>query len=111
MPEVGEKMRSHITKNNVICSKFCAISSPPPPPPKKKVIARGDCQEFSFLYRRTLKQMKLKRSSGYVPIVHLFLRLSVLLQSASSFEETAPLLRRMKKKWRCAGRYSQTKTP
>ena len=57
---------------------------------KKKVIAHGHgaCQEFSFLYRRSLKQMKRKRSSGNV--LHLFLRLSVLLQSASSFEETAP---------------------
>ena len=40
----------------------------------------------SFLYRRTLKQMKQKRSSGNV--VHLFLQLSILLQQ--SFEETAP---------------------
>ena len=59
---------------------------------KKKVIAHGDCQEFSFLYRRTLKQMKQKkRSSGNV--VHLFLQLSVLLHQVSKKQH------RMKKKW------------
>ena len=55
---------------------------------KKKFIAHRDCQEFSFLFGRTLKQLKQKRSSGNVN--HLFLRRFVLLQSASSFEETAP---------------------
>ena len=49
---------------------FCANSNK-----QKKVIAYVDCQEFSFLYRRTLKQMKQKRSSGNA--VHLFLRLMV----------------------------------
>ena len=78
---------------------------------KKKIIAHGDCQEFSFLYERTLKQMKQKRSSGNV--VHLFLRLSVhtgtLLHEVS--KKQRGMLRRIKKKWRCAGRDSQTKTP
>ena len=57
----------------------------------------------SFLYRHALKQMKQKWSSGNV--VHLFLRLSVLLHQVRRKH------RRMKKKWGCAGRYSQTKTP
>ena len=68
---------------------------------KTKVIAHGDYQEF-FLYRRTLKQIKQKRSSGNV--VHLFLRLSMLLHQVLKKQ------RRMKKKWRCVGCYSQTKT-
>ena len=53
---------------------------------KQKVIAHEDCQEFSFLYRRTLKQMKQKRSSGNV--VHFFF--ATFGTSTSSFEETAP---------------------
>ena len=61
---------------------------------KKKVIARGDCQEFSFLYRRTLKQTKQKSSSGN--IVHLLQRLSVLLHQVSKKQRRT--LRRMKKK-------------
>ena len=48
---------------------------------QKKVIAHGDCQEFSFLYRGTVKQMKQKRSTGNV--LHLFRRLSVLLHRVS----------------------------
>ena len=72
-----------------------------------KVIAHGDFQEFSFLYRRTLKQIKQKRFSGNV--VHLFLRLSMLLHQV--LKKQRRTLRRMKKKWRCVGRYSQTKTP
>ena len=100
MPEVGAKMPSQITNNNAVYSKFCAISK------KKGSFAHGDCQEFSFLYWHTLKQMKQKRSSGNV--VHLFLRLSVLLHQVSKKQRR--MLRRMKKKWRCAGRYSQTKT-
>ena len=55
MPEVGAKMPSQIANNNAVYSKFCAISKK-----KKKVIAHGDWQEFSFLYRRTLKQIKKK---------------------------------------------------
>ena len=90
MPEVGAKMLSQITNNNAVHSKFCVISN------KKKVIAHGDCQEVSFLCRRTLKQMKQKRSLGNV--VHLFLRLLILLNQVSKKQ------RRMKKKWCCAGR-------
>ena len=71
MPEVGAKMPSQITNNNVVYSK-CFVRSQT----KKKVIAHGDCQEF-FFYRRTLKQMKQKRSS--CNLVHLFLQLLVLL--------------------------------
>ena len=68
---------------------------------KKKVIAQGDCQEFFFVYRRTLKQMKQKRSSGN--IVHRFLRLSRLLHRVSKKQH------RMKKKWHCAGRTAKQK--
>ena len=76
---------------------------------KKKVIAYIDCQEFSFLYRRALKQMKQKSSSGIV--VHLFLRLSVMVLLHEVSKKQRYTLRRMKKKWRCAGRDSKTKTP
>ena len=44
MPEVGAKMPSQITNNNVVYSK-CFVRSQT----KKKVIAHGDCQEFFFL--------------------------------------------------------------
>ena len=60
----------------------------------------------SFLYQQTLKQMKQKRSSGN--IVHL---LATFGTSASSFEKTALDAAPDEEKWRCAGRYSQTKTP
>ena len=101
MPEVGAKMPSQITNDNAVNSKFCAIL-------KKKVIAHGHCQEFSSLYRRTLKQMKQKWSSGNV--VHLFVGLSVLLHQV--LKKQRRTLRLMEKKWRCGGRYyRQTKTP
>ena len=60
-----------------------------------------------FLYRRTLKQIKQKRSSGNV--LHLFLRLSMHLHQVLKKQRWT--LRRIKKKWRCVGCYSQTKTP
>ena len=79
MPEVGEKMPSQITNNTAVYSKFCAISNQ-----KKKVIDSSHTETAkSFLYRRTLKQMKQKRSSGNVLVVHLFPRLSVLLHQVS----------------------------
>ena len=89
MPEVSAKMLSQITNNNAVANHkqqccllkvLCDLKQSN----KKKVIAHEDCQEFSFLYRRTLKQMKQKRSSGNV--VHL----SVTFDTSSSFEETAP---------------------
>ena len=70
---------------------------------KKNVIAHEDCQEFSFLYRRTLKQMKQKRSSGNIS--HL-LQLSVLLHQVSKKHRRT--LHWMKK-WRCARCYSKQK--
>ena len=63
------------------------------PHTKKRSFAHGDCQEFSFLYWRTLKRMKQKRFSGNV--VHLFLRLSILLHQVSKKQRRK--LRRMKK--------------
>ena len=63
MPEVGAKMQSQITNNNAVSALLKVLSDIKP---KKKVIAQEECQEFSFLYRRTLKQMKQKRSSGNV---------------------------------------------
>ena len=95
------KMPLQITNNNVVYSKFCAISK------KKKKRSSYTETAKTFLYQHTLKQMKQKRSSGNA--VHFFLRLSVLLHQISKKHRWT--LRRMKKKWRCAGRYSQTKTP
>ena len=60
---------------------------------KKKVMAHGDCQEFSFLYRRTLKQMKQQKKRSSDNGVHLFLQLSLLLHQVSKKQH------RMKKKW------------
>ena len=72
---------------------------------KKNVIAHEDCQEFSFLYQCTLKQMKQKRSSGNIS--HLLLQLSILLHQVS--KKHCRTLHWMKKKWRCARRYSKQK--
>ena len=63
MPEVGVKMQSQITNNNAVSALLKVLGDIKP---KKKVITQEECQEFSFLYRRTLKQMKQKRSSGNV---------------------------------------------
>ena len=61
----------------------------------KKVILHGDCQEFSFLYRRTLKQIKQKRSSGNV--VHLFLRLSVCTRDGADDKKCIHMLHCIRK--------------